>query len=104
MQKQLLLLLLCGFSIYKTSSAQTPDWSTSIAAIIYNNCASCHHAGIAPFELMNYQDAVINAADIEDVVPLSIAFNKISNKSLSPRYRKRPRLWLFLFNYYFLYC
>ncbi|MEO5673621.1 MAG: T9SS type A sorting domain-containing protein [Chitinophagales bacterium] len=39
--------------------AQSADWSTSVATIIYNNCSVCHHTGaIAPFPLMSYQDAV----------------------------------------------
>jgi hypothetical protein len=39
--------------------AQTPDWSTGIAQIFYNNCTVCHnHAGIAPFPIESYNDAV----------------------------------------------
>src|SRR5688572_16293839 len=45
--------------------AQGPDWSTTIAPIIYNNCSSCHHQGtVAPFALMSYQDVFNNATDI----------------------------------------
>jgi hypothetical protein len=33
-------------------------WSDDVAEIIYNNCAFCHNpTGIAPFSLVNYQDA-----------------------------------------------
>jgi len=39
--------------------AQGIFWSEHIAAIIYDNCASCHHQdGIAPFKLMAYDDVV----------------------------------------------
>src|SRR4030095_15031187 len=57
------------FSILFCSSflfAQTPDWSTSVASIIYNNCSVCHHSGaIAPFTLMSYEDALLNAFSIQ---------------------------------------
>jgi hypothetical protein len=52
-----------------TSRAQVPDWSTSVASIIYDNCSSCHHEGnIAPFSLMSYTDAVNHALNISAVV------------------------------------
>jgi hypothetical protein len=39
--------------------AQTPDWSTSVAKIVYKHCTSCHHEGaIAPFSLMTYDNAI----------------------------------------------
>lgn len=39
-------------------TAQTPDWSTSVAAIAYKHCTNCHHPdGIGPFSLMSYDDA-----------------------------------------------
>jgi hypothetical protein len=38
--------------------SQTPDWSTTVATIIYDHCSHCHHPGaIAPFSLMSYEDA-----------------------------------------------
>jgi hypothetical protein len=44
-------------------------WSADIAPIIYKNCSNCHNSnGIAPFELMNYQDASQNGTDIKDQV------------------------------------
>ncbi len=52
-----------------SSVAQTPDWSTSIAPILYKNCASCHHAGgIGPFPLITYADAFNNGSEIKDMV------------------------------------
>lgn len=57
-----LLLLLTPLLLTYTSQAQTPVWSTDIAPILYNNCASCHRpSGIGPFELITYQDAVNKA-------------------------------------------
>ncbi len=39
--------------------AQTPDWSTSIAAIICDHCSHCHDEGaITPFSLMKYDEPV----------------------------------------------
>lgn len=39
-------------------SAQTPTWSTDVAKIMYANCTSCHHeGGIAPFSLIEYNNA-----------------------------------------------
>lgn len=58
----LLLSISCSF-------AQTPTWSDDVAAIIYNNCSSCHReGGIGPFTLMSYDDAVTNAYGISTQV------------------------------------
>jgi len=44
-------------------------WSEHIAPIVCDNCASCHHDdGIAPFNLMSYEDAVEVADEIHHVV------------------------------------
>lgn len=41
----------------KPGFAQIPDWSTTIAAILYDHCTHCHHEGaIAPFSLMTYEE------------------------------------------------
>src|SRR5690349_18245391 len=54
------------FGIPITGQAQTPEWSTSVASILYTHCAGCHHeGGIAPFALMSYDDAVSNAFNIQ---------------------------------------
>ena len=51
------------------ATAQTPDWSTTIASIVYNNCSSCHHPGTsAPFSLLSYADAEDRADDIQEAV------------------------------------
>lgn len=53
----------------KWSFAQTTDWSSKVANIIYNNCSSCHHeGGIGPFTLMSYDDAVTNALSMQSAV------------------------------------
>ena len=52
-----------------TLPAQTPDWSSEIASIIYDNCSSCHHeGGIGPMALMSYDDAVTHGTTIQDYV------------------------------------
>ncbi|MCT4581751.1 MAG: T9SS type A sorting domain-containing protein [Flavobacteriales bacterium] len=54
--KQLYFLTLL-ISLSFTGTAQV-TWSDDVAEIIYNNCAVCHNpTGIAPFSLVNYQDA-----------------------------------------------
>ncbi len=64
-----LLLLTCSLLSISTIQAQTPKWSTDVAPILYNNCASCHRpSGIGPFELMTYQDAVNKAGAISSAV------------------------------------
>jgi hypothetical protein len=64
--KSALSVLTCFILISTTSFAQTPDWSTKIASIIYGNCSACHHeGGIAPFPLMNYEDALSRAFSIQ---------------------------------------
>lgn len=65
-----LLQFLCPFLLLtNAATAQTPVWSTDIAPILYNNCASCHRpSGIGPFELLTYQDAKNNAGGISGSV------------------------------------
>ena len=49
--------------------AQQYTWSGVISELIYENCSSCHHeGGIAPFNLMSYEDAVANSEEIEHQV------------------------------------
>lgn len=65
MLKRLLLPALSLLLISEKVSAQTPVWSTDVAPILFNNCASCHRpSGIAPFGLLTYQDAVNRASQI----------------------------------------
>jgi len=51
-----LLIFLFSFPIF--AFGQNPNYSEDVAAILYNKCTSCHHnGGIAPFSLMDYNDA-----------------------------------------------
>ncbi len=64
---KLLLILL----ITSTANAQTyiPTWSDDIACIFYSRCTSCHNAnGIAPFSLIDYNDAVAYSTGIQTAV------------------------------------
>jgi hypothetical protein len=68
MFKRLLLAALAFVSTY-TSFGQTPVWSTDVAPILYNNCATCHrNGGIAPFSLMTYGDAAAAAVSMSAAV------------------------------------
>jgi type IX secretion system substrate protein len=59
--KRLLLVAVIAL-LQITGYAQTPNWSTGVAPILYNHCTPCHHdGGIAPFSLLTYDDAVHNA-------------------------------------------
>jgi hypothetical protein len=49
--------------------AQPITWAGEIANIFYTNCTSCHHpGGIGPFSLIDYNDAINEAPDIQDAV------------------------------------
>ena len=68
--KNIYKLLLILF-ITSTAKAQTyiPTWSDDIACIFYSRCTSCHNAnGIAPFSLIDYNDAVAYATGIQTAV------------------------------------
>ena len=57
MKKRLLLFLTLA-AAFTMAKAQTPEWSTDIAPILNNKCASCHRSGgIAPFSLIGYAAA-----------------------------------------------
>jgi hypothetical protein len=58
-------LITTAFSL----KAQNPVWSTDVAPILYNKCASCHRTGgIAPFSLLTYTDAQSQASSIKAAV------------------------------------
>ena len=46
-------LLLQAHTFYTTKIT----WSRDVSRIVYNNCASCHHAGGSSFSLMTYKEA-----------------------------------------------
>src|SRR5258706_11960510 len=68
MKKIYLVLILSSLTGIRML-AQIPDWSTSIATILYSNCTVCHHeGGIAPFSLITYDDAINNAFQMQSDV------------------------------------
>ncbi len=57
---------LFGVILFSASTFAQPTWADDISCIIYNHCSSCHNSeGIAPFTLMNYDDAFNNRFSIE---------------------------------------
>lgn len=65
--KKIFLFLIIPL-VANSLSAQI-TWSGQIAPLIFSNCSNCHNSnGIAPFELMNYQDAFENGSDIMENV------------------------------------
>lgn len=65
--------------------AQTYTWADDVANIIYENCSYCHRAGgIAPFELMNYQDAV----DAGSYIYHRVETNEMPPWPADPHYRR----------------
>src|SRR5262245_43291769 len=70
MIKKLLFIFLLCISLYQNKShAQVTDWSSTVAAIFYENCTICHHeGGIGPFSLIDYEDAVNNGFTIQEQV------------------------------------
>ena len=58
----ILLVIIISFQLLK---AQVPTWNQDVAPIIFQHCTSCHHSdGIAPFRLMNYNQAFQHLNDI----------------------------------------
>jgi len=56
MRRVAIFVVLCGS--VRLAGAQTVTFSEHIAPIIYNNCSKCHRPGqVAPFSLLNYNDA-----------------------------------------------
>lgn len=50
-------LVLLGRLLTAPASAQSPTWTEDIAAIVYDNCTSCHRPGeIGPFPLTTYEE------------------------------------------------
>ncbi|HQV01127.1 MAG TPA: hypothetical protein PLO59_08200, partial [Bacteroidia bacterium] len=73
MRKLILIILL---STNQLKAQYIPTWNNDIACIIYSRCASCHNAnGIAPFSLIDYNDAVNYSPGIQIAV---------SNKIMPP--------------------
>lgn len=52
-----------------SAAGRKVTFSSDVAAILYKNCSTCHHAGeVAPFPLMSYEDARKRAKQIAAVV------------------------------------
>ncbi len=69
MMKKLILLNILFLIYIFQLQAQDVFWSEHVASIIYDNCSSCHHnGGIAPFNLMSYDDTAIHATEIHHVI------------------------------------
>ena len=67
--KNYLLLLLLTLAFGPAAFGQRPNFSEDIAAILYENCSSCHHSGgIGPFPLMSYRDAYTQRYGIQYAV------------------------------------
>lgn len=51
-------ILALGLFFLHHLPAQSPQWNSDIAPILYENCTVCHHeGGLAPFSLTHYSDA-----------------------------------------------
>ncbi len=63
------LILLFASALLVSSASSQVTWSADVAAIMYENCTSCHRPnGVGPFSLLTYEDASDNASDIDEVV------------------------------------
>lgn len=99
--KNLLLLIISTFT-FLSLNAQT--WSDDVAEIFYEKCTKCHHSGgVAPFELMDYNQSSSMATAIYDAVaqdkmppwPPNNNFQQYSHdKSLSPAQKTTVLSWL----------
>src|SRR5262245_5530669 len=50
------------------AAADAPTFTKDVAAILWKNCASCHHPGhVAPFSLLTYKDAAKRAKFLVEV-------------------------------------
>ena len=89
MKKHLLLSLTLG-AAFTMAKAQTPEWSTDIAPILNNKCASCHRSGgIAPFSLIGYAAASSQPGIVAEVLskrmppwPPDPSFNRLAHERL----------------------
>lgn len=103
MNKTILLFALLFINI-SAANAQAPVWSQDIAPILYNKCASCHNSnGIAPFELITYNDASTQSHDIESQVesgtmppwPPDPKYSRLAHERLlSPTEIKKIKDWV----------
>lgn len=85
-----LFLLTFVFSSF-ISWAQTPTYNEDVSCILYEHCTTCHHdGGIAPFSLMDYDDASAAAFGVQAAVnagsmppwPPNTEFNQLAHERL----------------------
>src|SRR4051812_45703901 len=70
MRRRIALGLLAPLAILSTNTARAdaPTYSKDVAPILQKNCQECHRPGqVAPFSLLNYEQARKRAADIVNV-------------------------------------
>lgn len=79
-------LVLIAFSVLLgNTNAQTPDWATAVAPILYNNCTNCHiEGGIAPWSLVGYN----NAANHGNGIKSKTASRKMPPWPADPTYKR----------------
>lgn len=66
--KKLVTLSLLAFGFLPLVKAQSPNWSEDVASIFYTSCVKCHNpTGIAPFSLLDYQNAYNNRFSIQSM-------------------------------------
>jgi len=89
--KKLYLSFAIALLCFRLASAQTVTWADNVACLLYTHCTTCHHAGgIAPFSLIDYQDAYDNASSIQTDVtsgkmppwPPDKAYNSFAHERL----------------------
>ncbi|RYD59060.1 MAG: T9SS type A sorting domain-containing protein [Sphingobacteriales bacterium] len=69
MYRKLLFLVALACAAGADVNAQATVWSTDVAPILFNKCASCHRpGGIAPFSLTTFSEASTRAASISAAV------------------------------------
>ena len=67
MARHIAIALLSFFTLFQSGSTQ--NWSEDIAPIFYEHCAGCHHeGGIAPFELITYDQVMVYKNVMHDVI------------------------------------
>lgn len=82
----------------------TPDFSGSIAAVVFEKCSICHRPGqVGPFPLLTYRDvssrsktiaATIRAGYMPPWKPLDHGLAFSNDRSLSPSERERILAWI----------
>src|SRR5262245_42276432 len=62
--------LICGIYAHAVDHnvGNAITWNREISRLIYQRCASCHHAGGSSFSLMRYQDVQPRAVEIKEAV------------------------------------